>query len=147
MNKQEIEAKEKRAFWSKHLKNCKESSLTQAKYCRKNQLQDNQMIYWRQKIKKAKTKNSENYSEISFVQLPSLDKVQLPMNEDYKIPEPSYLTPSLKLNLGNEYQIEMEKGFDQLTLMQVRKVYCFRHFRHFHRHFRLFLIVIIIILK
>ena len=112
MNTQEVEAKEKKAFWSKHLKNWKDSSLTQAEYCRKNQLRDNQMIYWRQKLKKVKTKKSENKSEISFVQLPPLDT-------GYKIQEPSYLTPSLKLNIGTEYQIEIEKGFDQLTLMQV----------------------------
>ena len=46
----ESDAKEKRQFWEGHIQAWQQSGLTQAEYCRKNNLKNHRWWYWRKRI-------------------------------------------------------------------------------------------------
>ena len=43
-------SKEKRTFWSKHIKQWNKSGLTQASYCEQENLKPHQFFYWKVKF-------------------------------------------------------------------------------------------------
>ena len=47
---EELEPKEKRQFWEGHIQSWQQSGLTQAEYCRQNDLKNHRWWYWRKRI-------------------------------------------------------------------------------------------------
>ncbi len=94
----------KRQFWKEQVQQWQESGLSQKEYCRQNNLRDNQLTYWKKRFLKTE-------SSVSLVEL----KVSgnFISNHGYSSRSP------LKLNLCNGYQIEVDQGFDPVTLKQL----------------------------
>ena len=97
MHKNHNKHGQRQVFWQTHIKECSQSGLSQAEYCRRNHLKIKSFVYYKSKSKK---KN-------------------LPI-ELVQISEEQLRTPSfLKLNIGPGLQIEIPDGFSQGTLEQV----------------------------
>ena len=47
---EELDPKEKRKFWEDHVEAWQHSGLTQAEYCRQNNLKNHRWWYWRKRI-------------------------------------------------------------------------------------------------
>jgi len=100
--KQELSAR--RRFWLKHIRNWRESGLKQAEYCRHHNLVAYQLSYWFNRLKKEP-------QSLSFVQ------VSLPST-----PPPAEVQTNfspLKLFIEERYHLEVERGFDPVTLGQL----------------------------
>jgi hypothetical protein len=97
----DIEVEEKRNRWKKHVKDWRNSGMTQAAYCRRHNLSAKSFYYWRKK-----------YSDFSP---PTLVPVKFAIH-------PKRLSNSLSLNIGSRYKIEIHRGFDSETLQQVLSV-------------------------
>lgn len=93
-------------FWKRHIKQWSESGMSQNAYCRQNDLRPNQFTYW-----KIKFKNQALVTE--FVQVPSTQISQMRSLSEEK---------GLRLNIDNEFQIEIPDGFSQTTLARVLQV-------------------------
>lgn len=90
----------RRRNWRKHVRNWKESGLTQAEYCRRNGINRRSLFYWKKRV-------AQCDPEISFVE------IALP---------PGCITPRssvLRVLIGERYRIEIESGFDPGLLQQV----------------------------
>jgi len=91
---------QKQIYWQNHIEQWSQSGLSQAAYCRKNNLNLKSFNYFKSRLKK---KNLP----VQFVQVP-IEQSQ---------------TPSfLKLNLGSSFQLEIPDGFSQNTLTEVLQV-------------------------
>lgn len=91
---------QKQTYWQIHIEQWSQSGLSQAAYCRKNNLKIKSFTYF-------KTRSNKKNLPVQFVQIP-IEQLQ---------------TPSfLKLNLGSSFQIEIPDGFSQSTLTQVLQV-------------------------
>ena len=90
----------KRQFWKEQVQLWQESGLSQKEYCRQNDLRENQLTYWKKRYIKTE-------SSISLVELTLSGSHFSSQNHS-----------PLKVNLG-EYQIEVDRGFDPVTLKQV----------------------------
>jgi hypothetical protein len=94
---------EKRRFWEDHLGKLEASGLSQAEYCRRNNLALKNLGYWKRRIK------SRNPS-VSFVELPALRQL------------PSSLFPissPLSLVIGGRFRVEIQRGFEHDTLEEL----------------------------
>jgi len=90
---------EKREFWKEQIKSWQESGLTQVEYCRKNNLIPHRFTYWKNRIVKPAEK--------------SISLVQVNMNAS------SMHTSPLRLVFGGQYHVEIDRGFDPVTLRQL----------------------------
>jgi hypothetical protein len=95
----------KRRYWELQVKQWKESGLSQKEYCRRNNLRDNQLTYWKKRF----IKTSGN--PVSFVQLQFAGS----MGSGRGFGQGS----GIRLNIGDEYQVEVDRGFDPEVLKQV----------------------------
>lgn len=93
----------KQRFWEKHIKLWKQGSLTQAEYCRQNNLKIKSFGYWKRRLK-------ELTEEIRFV----------PVRFD--LPDTEKPGTSLKVAVNGRYCIEVPDGFSSNTLKQVLRV-------------------------
>ena len=89
----------KRQFWKEHVHGWQESGLSQKEYCRQNNLRENQLTYWKKRFATAE-------SPVSLVEL----NLSGPFSPNHS---------PLRLNLGNAFQIEVDRGFDPVTLKQL----------------------------
>jgi len=94
---------QKRSFWKQHIDNWQETGLTQAEYCRRNNLKHHQLVYWKKRFLKTET-------DVSFVPLKLEDLLDIPARPD---------AASLSLVLNNHFKIEISAGFDAQLLRQV----------------------------
>ena len=99
-SQRQIENKEKRKKWKKHIAGWEESGITQTEYCRIHGLNTGQFTYHKSQLKR-KTGT------------PSLVPIQI--NPDIFGSEPACKS-SLRLNIGNGLQIEIENDFDPSLL-------------------------------
>ena len=91
---------QKQMYWQTHIEQWSQTDLSQAAYCRNNNLKIKSFTYFKSRL------NKKNLP-VQFVQIP-IKQLQ---------------TPSfLKLNLGSNFQIEIPDGFSQSTLTQVLQV-------------------------
>lgn len=61
---------EKEVFWRKHVELQEQSNLTQAQYCKEQNIICSRLVYWRIRFKKGLIKkNSKKTSTDSFIQL------------------------------------------------------------------------------
>ena len=93
----------KHRYWKKQIQSWRESGLTQSEFCRRHRLKVHQMVYWRKKI-------NEPESSVQFV---SLDL------ERFVDHETASGTTPIRLNVGNGFCVEVDKGFDPATLKQL----------------------------
>lgn len=84
-------------YWQTHIDQWSQSGLSQASYCRINNLKTKSFTYFKSRLKK---KN-----------LP-VELVQIPI-------DPIQHSSFLKLNIGSSFQIEIPDGFSNSTLEQV----------------------------
>ena len=93
-------------FWKHHIEQWAESGLSQNAYCRENELKPNRFTYW-----KIKFKNQTLPAGFVQVPLPKITEVLSLSGQN-----------GLRLNMGNEFQIEIPNGFSQTTLTQVLQI-------------------------
>ncbi len=96
---------ERRQFWRDHLELWATSGLSQAEYCRRNNLKATQFTYWKLKF------NTEKLP-IKFVQVPTA-----PVEPTLFLKGKS--SPSLRLKVGTKFSVEIPDGFSTATLEQV----------------------------
>jgi hypothetical protein len=94
---------ERRGFWEQHLREWKSSGLSQAEFCRQNKLSLKSFVYWKKRHK----------SMSGPVCLVEVDVRRQPL-----VSFPSSSTP-LRLLVGGQYRIEIEKNFDAEALDQL----------------------------
>lgn len=99
----EVARLEKRQYWEKRIKFWQESGLTQKEFCRQNNLRDNQLTYWKKRFIKPETK------PVTFIELQVAGRVR---SLDSR-------RSAIRLNIGDEYQVEVDPGFDADVLKQV----------------------------
>jgi hypothetical protein len=95
------EKMERRRFWQEHVERQQASGLTQKEYCQEQGLRLHCFWYWKGRIHPRKT------------------TVQL---VEARVGDPHALLHSgspLSLTMNGLYRIEIEKGFDPLTLKQL----------------------------
>jgi hypothetical protein len=94
---------QKRSYWKQQIEQWQQTGLSQAEYCRRNNLKHHQLVYWKKRYLKTQT-------DVSFaaVQLPDL----------LDIPTPADL-PSLTVVIDNQVKIEVTEGFDPQLLRQL----------------------------
>ena len=91
---------EKHKYWKQHLNLWQGSGLSQAEYCRQNNLNKNQWGYWKKR----------------YVQTESTTEfISLPMSQNFVLSGHS----PVKLIINDQYRIELDRGFDPTTLKLV----------------------------
>lgn len=92
-----------RQFWEGHVRKWRDSTLTQAEYCRQNNLNPRSLTHWKGEI----TRTCE---EIRFVPVP------------FAGPLPMKTGTAIKLAINEKYMVEVPDGFTPSTLKQVLQV-------------------------
>ena len=95
--------KQKRSYWKQHIDTWQETGLTQAEYCRRNNLKHHQLVYWKKRFLKTET-------DVSFVPLKLEDLLDMPARQDQA---------ALTLVINNDFKIEIRAGFDAQLLRQL----------------------------
>lgn len=90
----------KEQFWRKHIINWRKSDLSQAEYCRRNELSAKSFTYWLGRIRK-------NPEPVCFVQVPI---------------KPQTSDEPLSLIFGVDYRLEIRDGFNPVTLENAVRV-------------------------
>ena len=96
-NKRTVGLKAKQNFWKQHYDQWLETDLSQAEYCRQNNLNRHRWGYWRKRF--VKTESTTEF-------------VPLPLNQSIGFLSPSPITLIIK----DTYKIEIDRGFDPTTL-------------------------------
>lgn len=94
---------EKRKFWKEQIHSWQESGLTQKEYCRQHNLTQCQLSYWKRRFVKPD-------QPVSLVQV----NMKANLHSGQRPP-----TSSLRLVIGNQYRIELDRDFDPVTLQQL----------------------------
>lgn len=100
---------ETRELWSNHVRSWQASGLSQAGFCRQNNLKPRQFLYWKKRI----LGTSSPTRPLIFAELP-LGKI---LQAHDRFP----LSP-LRLDLHSRYRIEIDRGFDPGTLLELIRV-------------------------
>ena len=98
------ETPEKNRFWKEHIERYHACDLNQTQYCRKHQLKFHQFVYWKKKFSKPE-QASVSLVEVSLPRLFQLPRQNHPA--------------ALKVDLGHQYKVEVNPGFDPTTLKQL----------------------------
>ena len=80
-------------YWQEHIENCSQSGLSQAVYCRKNQLKPHRYSYWKRKL--AKLPQPIKTQSSGFIKLGTASSIPLSIENS-----------SLSVRLPNEVVIE-----------------------------------------
>jgi hypothetical protein len=99
-----VASRQRRKFWEDHLRQWQDSGLSQSGYCRAHGLSDKSFIYWKKRIAAAGV-------AVSLVEVPRFESMPV---------QPS-IQP-LRLIVGDRYGIEIERGFDEMTLDRLLRV-------------------------
>lgn len=94
---------QKRIYWKQHIESWQETGLTQAEYCRRNNLKHHQLVYWKKRFLKTET-------DVSFVPIKLEDLLDIPAQPD---------RAPLSLVINNHFKIEIRAGFDAQLLRQL----------------------------
>jgi hypothetical protein len=94
---------QKRTYWKQHIDSWQQTGLTQAAYCRRNNLKHHQLVYWKKRFLKTET-------DVSFVPLKLEDLLDIPARSD---------AASLFLLINNHFKLEIRAGFDAQVLRQL----------------------------
>jgi hypothetical protein len=94
---------QKRIYWKQHIDSWQETGLSQAEYCRRHNLKDHQLTYWKKRFLKTE-------AGVSFVPLELEDILDIPARTDHA---------SLYLVINNHFKVEIRAGFDAQLLRQL----------------------------
>jgi len=94
---------QKRTYWKQHIESWQETGLTQTEYCRRHNLKQHQLIYWKKRFLKTE-------AAVSFVPFKLEDLLDIPDQPD---------SASLCLVFNNHFKIEIRHGFDAQLLRQL----------------------------
>ena len=94
---------QKRTYWKEHIERWQETGLTQAEYCRQNNLKHHQLVYWKKRFVQTET-------DTSFVALRFEDLLEIPSRPDHA---------SLSLVINDHFKVEIRPGFDAHLLGQL----------------------------
>ena len=97
------ELEQKRIYWEQQIEQWQQTGLTQAEYCRRNNLKHHQLVYWKKRFLKTDT-------DVSFVPLKFEDWLDVSGRQ-----KPASLT----LVINNQFKIEIRAGFDPQLLRQL----------------------------
>jgi hypothetical protein len=94
---------QKRSYWKQQIEQWQQSGLTQAEYCRRNNLKHHQLAYWKKRCLKTQ-------SAVSFAAVQLEDLLDIPAAADQA---------SLAVVIDNPFKVEVTAGFDPQLLRQV----------------------------
>ena len=94
---------QKRSYWKQQIEQWQQSGLSQAEYCRRNNLKHHQLVYWKRRCLKTET-------EVSFVPVRLEALLDIPAPADQA---------SLTVIIDNQFKVEIVAGFDPQLLRQV----------------------------
>jgi hypothetical protein len=94
---------EKRRFWEQQIQQWKDSGLTQSKFCRLHSLKTHQFTYWKKRFHRTQV-------PVSLVEL----QLGSPLQS-----QACSSASALRLVLDEHYRIDIDRGFDPLTLQQL----------------------------
>lgn len=94
---------QKRIYWKQRIEHWQQTGLSQAEYCRRHNLKDHQLVYWRKRFLKVE-------SDVAFVPLQLDDLPNAPFQSD---------KASLFLSIDNHFKVEIRPGFDGQLLRQL----------------------------
>lgn len=94
---------QKYRYWQEHLECWRQSGLSQAEYCRQNDLKPRRWNYWKKNLTMAFSETA-----VSFIPVP------LSTNLPVAVPG-----SNLSLFTANGYKVEVGIGFDPTTLKQL----------------------------
>jgi hypothetical protein len=100
-----ISADEREQFWRSHLETWSLSGLSQAEYCRQNDLNLARFGYWKRRFRK-------DNLPVEFVQVPTASVKSTRLFQDTGV-------PSLRITMGSEFAIEVLDEFSPATLEKV----------------------------
>ena len=95
----------RRRYSKAHIESWKASGLKQSQYCRQHELKLHQFVYWREKY----LPRSEGAVSLVRLELPEQNLRSL-------VPTPQ---KPLRLLVGTDRRIEVERGFDPIALQQL----------------------------
>ena len=94
---------QKRIYWKQQIEQWQQSGLTQAEYCRRNNLKHHQLVYWKKRYLKTET-------DVSFAAVKLEDLLDTPAP-----PDPASLT----VVIDNQLKVEVTDGFNPQLLRQL----------------------------
>ena len=94
---------EKRRFWEQQIEQWKDSGLSQTEFCRFHNLKAHQLTYWKKRFHRTQ-------APVSLIELQLGSAVQSRTCSNGS---------PLRLILDEHYRIDIDRGFDPLTLQQV----------------------------
>ena len=97
------ELEQKRSYWKQQIEQWQQSGLSQAEYCRRNNLKHHQLVYWKRRCLKTET-------EVPFVPVRLEALLDIPAPADQA---------SLTVIIDNQFKVEIVAGFDPQLLRQV----------------------------
>jgi hypothetical protein len=97
------ELEQKRSYWKQQIEQWQQTGLTQAEYCRRNNLKHHQLVYWKKRYLKTQ-------SDVSFAAIQLEDLLDIPAPADQA---------SLTVVIDNSLKVEVTEGFDPQLLRQL----------------------------
>ena len=94
---------QKRTYWKQQINSWQETGLSQAEYCRRNNLKHHQLVYWKKRFLSRAT-------DVSFVGLRLGDLLDIPA-------QPT--GAPLCVVIDDQFKIEIRAGFDGQLLRQL----------------------------
>jgi len=95
--------KQKRSYWKQQIEQWQQTGLTQAEYCRRNNLKHHQLVYWKKRY-------LNTQSDVSFAAVQLEDLLDIPAPADQS---------SLTVVIDNQFKVEVTEGFDPQLLRQL----------------------------
>jgi hypothetical protein len=94
---------EKRRFWEQQIQQWKDSGLTQIEFCRLHNLKTHQLTYWKKRFHRTQA---------------PVSLIELQLGSALQSHTCSNGSP-LRLILDEQYRIDIDRGFDPVTLQQL----------------------------
>lgn len=94
---------QKRSYWKQQIEQWQQTGLTQAEYCRRNNLKHHQLVYWKRHYLKTQT-------DVSFAAVQLEDLLAIPASIDQA---------SIAVVIDNQFKVEVTENFDPQLLRQV----------------------------
>jgi len=93
---------QKRIYWKQQIEQWQQTGLSQAEYCRRNNLKHHQLVYWKKRY-------VETQTEVSFAAVQLADLFDIPTSDQ----------ASLAVVIDHHLKVEIKEGFDPQLLRQV----------------------------
>jgi hypothetical protein len=94
---------QKRSYWKQQIEQWQQTGLSQAEYCRRNNLKHHQLAYWKKRC-------LETQTDVSFAAVQLEDLLDTPAPADQA---------ALTLEIDNLFKVQITEGFDPQLLRQL----------------------------